>query len=440
MAQSGIPLAREIWLSEAAAGLELELEARETPLSVTFEGGQITVGNDVIGRYIIDGLLERAWRALMGEATGVSDARLGSLLVDWSPPTGLEGTSVTAASQLDAALEAAFAGRDVQAAAAQAAAQSTDAALTAAREAGEAAVAAQAQTVDRLESQVRELERDLRRTRSRTESRSRGWWSHIASGLRGLLATFVSFLILAGGGWVAVRALPSRFEAASAAVRQRPVAVFGAGLAGAFLSIPVFFLGGIALLLSVVGILAIPFWALGYPLLVFGMVVFGYLVFARVLGEWVSIRTSGDGLAPTGSSPFGYLIAGVLVLLSFTATASVIGMFGPWVHWLSALLLAFGSFFTFFSTVMGFGAVILTRGGQWDHTGDPEDSPSWHEVDVEWDADPEFDDAPFGDAPSADPMADDPVDADAASEEPSDESDEPDATDDESTGRRRGGR
>ena len=89
----------------------------------------------------------------------------------------------------------------------------------------------------------------------------------------------------------------------------------------------------------------------------------GYLAVARNLGEWVASRNiSGlDWLRPTNT--FYAVTAGIGALLAFFVSASVLDIV-PLFGFFSGLLATLGTMATVATVLIGFGAVLLTRGGR----------------------------------------------------------------------------
>lgn len=88
-----------------ATALSFEL-ADGSEHSVEFRNGTVRLDGRELGSYRPGGALERAWRGLLGEGlTGGAMTLDASVLVDWSPPAGLEGPSAETAGALDRELE-----------------------------------------------------------------------------------------------------------------------------------------------------------------------------------------------------------------------------------------------------------------------------------------------------------------------------------------------
>ena len=114
------------------------------------------------------------------------------------------------------------------------------------------------------------------------------------------------------------------------------------GLAGAFLVLPTWILGCVALVASVVGIVALPFWLLLFPIAVGLGAGLGYLAVARNVGEWVASRDINglDWLRPTNT--FYAITAGIGALLTFSVSASILDIV-PFFGFFSGLLATLGA-------------------------------------------------------------------------------------------------
>lgn len=93
-------LFNQVTVSSAEASLRVELSGGDE-LSVAFRDGRVLVDGAEVGSYARGGELERAWRALLGEAIALENDALGRLLAEWSAPTGLEGEAARIARTLE---------------------------------------------------------------------------------------------------------------------------------------------------------------------------------------------------------------------------------------------------------------------------------------------------------------------------------------------------
>ncbi len=132
---------------------------------------------------------------------------------------------------------------------------------------------------------------------------------------------------------------------------------FAVGLAGALAAIPVLVLMLVALCITVIGILLIPFAVVAYVLALAGLLTLGFVAIARLtggaLGSDAVRRLSARGSALRG------VVIGTLVLLGMwilAAALSSLPIVGP-------LLRAVAVTVTFVGVTAGLGATILSRAG-----------------------------------------------------------------------------
>ena len=165
----------------------------------------------------------------------------------------------------------------------------------------------------------------------------------------------------------------NNLEVVADAARRNPMRSGMVGLAGAFLIVPTWALGTIALAVSVVGLIALPFWVLLFPIAVGLGAGLGYLAVARNVGEWVAAREINglEWLRPTNT--FYAITAGIGTLFAFSVTASVLDIV-PFFGFFSGLLATLGGMATVAVLLIGFGAVLLTRGGREADFYDGDDS------------------------------------------------------------------
>ena len=227
---------------------------------------------------------------------------------------------------------------------------------------------------DRLEEEIRgemrgEFRDELRNEiRDATRVRIDGGWSPLRSvgrGLGGLLENLVTVLVLGVlVGGLAVHFAPTHLEVVGRTVREAPLRAAMVGVAGAFVALPAWVLGFVALAISIVGILAIPFWAVLFPVAVAAGIALGYVAVAQILGEWVA-RQHYDRLDWVRvGNPYTTVVAGVGALMLAFMLSNVLEMAGPWTGVFQGILIFLGVVGTLAAALVGFGAVLLTRGGR----------------------------------------------------------------------------
>jgi len=147
-------------------------------------------------------------------------------------------------------------------------------------------------------------------------------------------------------------------------VRRRPGRAAAVGFAGAFLTVPVWVLGTLALVLTILGILLAPFWAALFPLAVALAWGAGTLAVAIPLGGWLSERSLPGTRRIRAGGDFARLVGGVFVLLTPIIVADLLAFGGGALDGYRGFL-SFVGFLGFLAAgLVGFGAVLLTRGGK----------------------------------------------------------------------------
>jgi hypothetical protein len=210
-----------------------------------------------------------------------------------------------------------------------------------------------------------ELRDELRRELRDAEEASRGYrpLRSLGRGITEVVGDLISFLLLSLLALGAVYFAKDNLEVVADTAQRNPLRAGMVGLAGAFLVLPTWILGCVALVASVVGIIALPFWLLLFPVAVALGAGLGYLAVARNVGEWVASRNirSLEWLRPTNT--FYAVTAGIGALLAFHVSASILDIV-PFFGFFSGLLATLGSMAIAATLLVGFGAVLLTRGGR----------------------------------------------------------------------------
>jgi hypothetical protein len=345
-------LSSEINVSREAATLRLELSDGRT-IEMSIRDDAAWVDGSRIGAAARGGPLDRAWRDLLNRGMDVPSANLPRLLADWEATGDVGG-------RMNQALEAALRP------------QQQDPAATADVVAADPAP----DTVHRLVDRIAELERQVKAAEARAAAeardvrraerpaRSTSPFRHISRGLAGIFSLLVTYFVLFAIG-VAVIFFGGRkyIEGVADTARRAPTRSLLVGLAGAFLVIPAFVLGIIALAISIIGIPALLVWAPGFPLAVGLAGLLGYLGVAHALGEVLAERRfDGADWFQRGNSYY-FLLSGIGLLLALFIAGNVVHMAGPWMSGIRGLIMFFGGVGTFVAMAIGFGAVLLSRAG-----------------------------------------------------------------------------
>ena len=221
-----------------------------------------------------------------------------------------------------------------------------------------------------MEALRRELESEIRRDlRSTTVDRPRrsqnlvfGVLGNLGSAIAGLLKDLVTFLVLAVLGVMAVHFQRERLEIVATTARRAPMRSAVVGMAGGFFLIPIWVVGIIALAVTIIGIPVLLAWVPLFPIAAGWQRFSASWRWRRNVGEWVAEQEYKGLEWIRGSNTFYTVIAGVgaLMVPCLAASASRILGFG----FLTGILGFVGSMVTFVAVAVGFGAVLLTRGGK----------------------------------------------------------------------------
>jgi GNAT superfamily N-acetyltransferase len=134
---------------------------------------------------------------------------------------------------------------------------------------------------------------------------------------------------------------------------------FLVGLLGQILLLPTFGMLVVGLILSVAGILLLPFAVVVYGLLVVVAILGGFLAVAHAMGERYTRRQLAMGAAIMSANSYRYVAVG---LIGVTALWAVWVLFG-WVPVAGTLVFATALLVTWLLATVGFGAALLSRAG-----------------------------------------------------------------------------
>jgi hypothetical protein len=348
-------VSHEVTISRSAAMLKLELSDGRT-LELGLDDGQAALeglgapGLVRLGAVPRGSQLDRSWRELLDAVIDAPTETLPSLLKEWSFESG-PGQS------LDQALESAVAGIEV----APAAAAPISDSLTKLQE-----------RIAELEAQKAEVEVEreaAERVREAIEHGRRSPWNRgpfhfLARGLAGIFSVLMVYVVLFGIGLATIVFGGRKYiEGVADTARNATLRSFLVGIAGAFLTLPAFVLGIIALAISIVGIPALLLWVPLFPLAVVAAVTLGYLAVAHAGGEALAERRLYGGEWFQRGNSYYFLLTGLGLLLALYIGSAVVAMGGPWLGFLAGLLKFFAVMVTWAAFSIGFGAVLLSRAG-----------------------------------------------------------------------------
>ena len=134
---------------------------------------------------------------------------------------------------------------------------------------------------------------------------------------------------------------------------------FVTGLLGQILLLPTFGMIVVGLVLSVAGILLLPFAIVAYVLLAVIGLVGGYLAVAHALGETYTRRRLARGTVVASASSYRFLATGLAAMLALWAAWALFG----WVPVAGELVRGAAILITWLLGTAGFGAALLSRAG-----------------------------------------------------------------------------
>ena len=167
------------------------------------------------------------------------------------------------------------------------------------------------------------------------------------------------FLTLGALGFGLVMFGRPNLEVVSDTVSHSFGRAFATGLLGQILLLPTFGMLVVGLILSVVGIVLLPFAVVVYALLVIVSVVGGYLAVAHAMGETYTRRRLALGAMIGSPNSYRYLLVGLGALAAFWLAWSVFS----WVPVAGELIRGAEFLVTWLLATAGFGAALLSRAG-----------------------------------------------------------------------------
>jgi hypothetical protein len=167
------------------------------------------------------------------------------------------------------------------------------------------------------------------------------------------------FLTLSALGFGLVMFGRPNLEVVSDTVAHSFGRAFITGLLGQILLLPTFGMLVVGLILSVAGILLLPFAVVVYTLLVIVAAVGGYLAVAHAMGETYIRRRMALGAVIGSPNSYRYLLIGIAALASLWLAWAIFG----WVPVAGNLIRGAAFLVTWLLGTAGFGAALLSRAG-----------------------------------------------------------------------------
>jgi len=350
------PVGHSSSLSRRTARLVVDL-SDGSQVTISLSGGAVTVNDTRVGSYAAGDPFDRAWRAMLSKAGGLSTPELVFALRSLpTGPLGPNGAEAMAAitGALPQVPKSALAGAppDVSALVGE-----HPVSLDSINE-----IAAQVATNIELARQIADRVR-VEGIEGPTASFS---VSRMATDIAGLFGTLVA---LASLGFGALFFVPHRLEIVADTVRRSPIRSFMAGLFAQPLLLPALVTLIIGLVLTIVGILVVPVAIVAFMLAVAAALVGGYLAVARVVGEIYARRRVQNGTYTAGWSAYRYLLYGLIGLLMIWAPVVLLRS----IPVAGNILFITALVFTWAMATTGFGATILSKaGGGWRFGATPQ--------------------------------------------------------------------
>ncbi len=213
------------------------------------------------------------------------------------------------------------------------------------------------EVIEEVRRELREEMREQRGPSLLTPFRS------VAEGVGGVIENLVGILILGLVGAAVIAFAGDKVDVIAETARRAPGRAAAVGLAGTILLIPAWVIGFVALLVSIVGIPVAIAWLPLFPLAALAAALVGYLSIARNAGEWLAdsewpwthwIRKSNSLIT---------MVGGLVGLMALFIAANIVSI-APFLGFLAGLLVVTGVVVTIAAVQVGFGAVIITRGGR----------------------------------------------------------------------------
>ena len=221
---------------------------------------------------------------------------------------------------------------------------------------------------DRLRAEVRrelrEASMDARHDRVRRRGPS--FFDRIGQALGGVMGTAFLFVVLGLLAAGATKLAGVRGDVVAKAAAHNPAKNVAVGLAGAFLALPAYVLGIVALAITIIGIPGLLVWVPLFPVAAAAIAFFGFVAASRNVGRWILDRNMSFLERADRHNPVHVGLVGIGALLTPYAVADVLGAL-PLVDWTSDFVEVAACLMVFATAVTGLGAVITTRGGKSVH-------------------------------------------------------------------------
>jgi hypothetical protein len=185
-------------------------------------------------------------------------------------------------------------------------------------------------------------------------------WTRFARNAAGTTGVFLT-LLLVGFGTVLFARAP--LEVVSDTALHSFTRALLVGVLGQVLILPTFGMLVVGLVLSVAGILLVPFAVIVFALLLIVAILGGFLAIAHAMGESLTRRQLARGISITSADSYRYMAVGLGAVGSLWLAWVLFG----WVPVAGTLILATAALVTWLLATVGFGASLLSRAGFREH-------------------------------------------------------------------------
>ena len=164
------------------------------------------------------------------------------------------------------------------------------------------------------------------------------------------------YLVLACVGFGVLLLARAPLDGVSEALRAHPVRALGAGVLAQLAVAPAFVLVMLALAITIIGAVVIPFAVIGFFAALAGALALGFIAVVMTTGGAITADRNGDRSLATALQP---MLLGLSVFLVLWIAGNAFG----WTGGLGAGLRITSAAITWVALTAGFGAVIITRAG-----------------------------------------------------------------------------
>ena len=372
-AQAREIITKQITLGNSVAELSLEFTG-DGRLDVTFDDGLVQLDGQVVGRIDPGGRLEAAWRSLLEGTARLEDGPLAERLLAWSAPGGLAVEVDSIAREIEQALQDALESVDTQTQTRQVEASvlieiedSVVGPLERARE-QEAEIRNRIRIDVELWEELREeIREEIREKITLTATRrgdSPGVGGNVFLGLFSLIGNLLLIAALSFIGGALVRLGGGPVDTIAETACRSPGRSALVGLAGTLLLTPVWLLGFLGLLISIIGIPLAFMWLPLFWVLVSLAAITGFVSVAHKVGEWAAVSDLPWTDRIQKSNSFHTVFVGLFLLLLAFLVAEAVSIL-PFSGFLAGVLVFIGCVVTVAASLIGFGAVLISGAGHW---------------------------------------------------------------------------